>query len=39
VRLDGAVAQRLEALINRHTVVGARYNPATQDEVDTEEYA
>jgi aryl-alcohol dehydrogenase-like predicted oxidoreductase len=39
VRLDGAVAQRLEALINRHTVAGARYNPATQDEVDTEEYA
>jgi aryl-alcohol dehydrogenase-like predicted oxidoreductase len=39
VRLDGAVAQRLEALINRHTVAGARYNQATQDEADTEEYA
>ena len=31
--------QRLEALINRATVAGARYNPATQAEIDTEEFA
>lgn len=39
VTLSPATLQRLDALINRHTVVGARYNPATQAEVDTEEYA
>ncbi|MBX3642623.1 MAG: aldo/keto reductase [Rubrivivax sp.] len=33
------VLQRLDALINRDTVSGARYNPATQAEVDTEEFA
>ena len=38
VSLSPATLQRLEALINRDTVVGARYNPATQAEVDTEEY-
>ena len=32
------VLQRLDALINRDTVSGARYNPATQAEVDTEEF-
>jgi aryl-alcohol dehydrogenase-like predicted oxidoreductase len=31
--------QRLDALINRQTVSGARYNPATQAEVDTEEFS
>jgi len=31
--------RRLDALINRHTVAGARYNPATQAEIDTEEFA
>jgi hypothetical protein len=39
VSLSPDTLQRLDALINRHTVVGARYNPATQAEVDTEEYA
>ena len=38
VVLAPATLQRLEALINRHTVSGARYNPATQAEVDTEEF-
>jgi aryl-alcohol dehydrogenase-like predicted oxidoreductase len=39
VSLSPDTPQRLDALINRHTVVGARYNPPTQAEVDTEEYA
>ena len=39
LNLDPATLQRLDALINRHTVSGARYNPATQAEVDTEEFA
>jgi aryl-alcohol dehydrogenase-like predicted oxidoreductase len=38
VSLSPSVLQRLDALINRHSVVGERYNPATQAEVDTEEY-
>ncbi len=38
-RWTPATLQRLDALINRHTVSGARYNPATQAEVDTEDYA
>jgi aryl-alcohol dehydrogenase-like predicted oxidoreductase len=38
VVLAPATLQRLDALINRHTVSGARYNPATQAEVDTEEF-
>jgi len=38
VMLAPATLQRLDALINRHTVSGARYNPATQAEVDTEEF-
>ena len=32
------ICTRLEALINRHTVVGDRYNAATQAEVDTENF-
>ena len=39
VTLGAGTLQRLDALINRHTVSGARYNPATQAEVDTEEFA
>jgi aryl-alcohol dehydrogenase-like predicted oxidoreductase len=39
VQPDGGVLQRLDALINRHTVAGARYNAATQAEIDTEEFA
>jgi aryl-alcohol dehydrogenase-like predicted oxidoreductase len=29
---------RLDALINQHTVTGARYNPATTAEIDTERF-
>jgi len=36
--LDAATLAELDALINRHTVQGARYNPATQAEIDTEEF-
>jgi aryl-alcohol dehydrogenase-like predicted oxidoreductase len=39
VALRADTLGRLDALINRHTVAGARYNPATQAEVDTEEFA
>ncbi len=38
IRLDPAVAARIEAVINRHSVRGARYNAATQNEIDTEEF-
>lgn len=38
LRLDGNVMQRLEALINPRTVVGARYDAAAQAGVDTEEF-
>ena len=37
IRLDGATIDRLNALINPRTVSGARYNVATQTEIDTEE--
>ncbi|WP_457446654.1 aldo/keto reductase [Roseateles sp. P5_E4] len=36
--LDAATLARLDALINRHTVSGARYSAATQTEIDTEEF-
>jgi len=39
VRLDGDLLARLAALINSATVSGARYNAATQAEIDTEELA
>jgi aryl-alcohol dehydrogenase-like predicted oxidoreductase len=39
VKLDAGTMQRLDALINRHTVVGARYDAAAQAGVDTEEFA
>jgi aryl-alcohol dehydrogenase-like predicted oxidoreductase len=39
VQLDAVTVARLDALINRDSVVGARYNAATQAEVDTEEFA
>jgi hypothetical protein len=32
------VITALDALINQHTVVGKRYNDATQQEIDTEEF-
>lgn len=38
VTLDESVMQRLEALINQRTVAGARYNDATQREIDTETF-
>jgi aryl-alcohol dehydrogenase-like predicted oxidoreductase len=39
VTLGAGTLQQLDALINRHTVSGERYNAATQAEVDTEEFA
>ena len=39
VRLSADVMARLEALINRHTVVGDRYNAQANSEVDTEVFA
>jgi aryl-alcohol dehydrogenase-like predicted oxidoreductase len=39
VKLDATVLARLDALINQRTVRGPRYNPATQTEIDTEEFA
>lgn len=38
LELDSTVLARLEALINPHTVSGARYPPATVTEIDTEEW-
>ena len=38
IELDAATIARLDALINRDTVAGARYNAATQTEIDTEEF-
>jgi aryl-alcohol dehydrogenase-like predicted oxidoreductase len=37
VRLDQKTIERLNELINPRTVSGARYNAATQTEIDTEE--
>jgi len=39
VRLKEDVCTRLDALINRASIRGARYNAATQAEVDTEDFA
>ena len=36
--LSPTIVARLDALINQHTVHGARYNPATQREIDTENF-
>jgi aryl-alcohol dehydrogenase-like predicted oxidoreductase len=38
VELDAATVARLDTLINQETVVGPRYNAATQIEIDTEEF-
>ena len=38
VQLDPATRAAVQALINQRTVVGARYNAATQAEVDTEQF-
>jgi hypothetical protein len=37
ITLDRKTLDRLNELINPHTVSGARYNAATQREIDTEE--
>ena len=37
IRLDRGTIDRLNALVNPQTVSGARYNEATQAEIDTEE--
>jgi aryl-alcohol dehydrogenase-like predicted oxidoreductase len=39
VTLDAGLVDRLDALINRHSVVGARYDASAQAGVDTEEFA
>jgi hypothetical protein len=36
VQLSASVVRRLDTLINERTVVGDRYNAATQQEIDTE---
>ena len=36
--LDDLLMAELDQLINQQTVVGARYNPITQSEIDTEEF-
>ncbi|WP_062791122.1 aldo/keto reductase [Aquitalea pelogenes] len=38
VALDMEVLTRLDAIVNENTVSGARYNAATQQEIDTEEF-
>jgi hypothetical protein len=38
IGLSASTVARLDALINRHTVVGARYDAAAQAGVDTEEF-
>ena len=38
IPLAPSAVNRLDALINEHTVAGARYNEATQQEIDTENF-
>ena len=38
IQLTPLVVERLDALINQHTVVGQRYNEATSQEIDTENF-
>jgi aryl-alcohol dehydrogenase-like predicted oxidoreductase len=38
LQLDAATLAELDGLINQRTVAGARYNAATQQEIDTEEF-
>ena len=38
ITLAPSLVQRLDALINERTVAGARYNAATQQEIDTENF-
>ncbi|MEI8633648.1 aldo/keto reductase [Vibrio sp. PP-XX7] len=37
--LSDKLLKKMDQLINQHTVSGPRYNPVTQQEVDTEEFA
>jgi hypothetical protein len=39
ITLSDEVIDRLEKLVNRETISGPRYKPATQAEVDTEEFS
>lgn len=39
VNIDEGVVQKAGAIINRSTVIGDRYIPATQAEIDTEEFS
>jgi aryl-alcohol dehydrogenase-like predicted oxidoreductase len=38
IELGPYQVERLDALINQHTVAGARYNETTQQEIDTENF-
>lgn len=38
INLSSDIVARLDAMIGQHNVVGARYNPKTQTEIDTEEF-
>jgi aryl-alcohol dehydrogenase-like predicted oxidoreductase len=38
VQLDSGLMDKLDGLINQQTVIGTRYNEATQAEIDTEEF-
>ena len=38
VRIDDSLMAALDRLLERHAVSGARYNAATQSEIDTEEF-
>jgi aryl-alcohol dehydrogenase-like predicted oxidoreductase len=38
VRMDDALMRELDGLFERNAVIGARYNAATQSEIDTEEF-
>jgi aryl-alcohol dehydrogenase-like predicted oxidoreductase len=38
VQLDASLMKQLDGLINQQTVIGTRYNEATQAEIDTEEF-
>ncbi|WP_299196982.1 aldo/keto reductase [uncultured Amphritea sp.] len=38
LQLSAEAFQQLDQLINQNTVAGSRYNPATQAEIDTEEF-
>jgi len=39
VELSEGIVKRMDILINQSTVMGKRYNAATQSEIDTEDFA